>query len=286
MQTPWWRSDEYDVNIPYPMSFENFSGPAGPMLVRVHPNGTTERGWGEKSFGKWYTEDGYPGKLSVPQQRYAMSVGFRYGALDFAIVMRSMQMICIDIDGKNGGFEGVKNLGMLPPTAAETSKSGNGYHLFYLTTDDVWDPMLGYTKYRDRIGIEQGVDIRGLGCVYHTTPQRWNMRPVVELPQYHKDLLMKKNEEMKQQIEEIQNILNKGDTETLLMTQESLKSDLKKPIPVGRRNNTLYAIGSQMCLLKVPSWDVLVAERALGAGLDDSEVRKLLANIRKYAGSA
>ena len=64
---------------------------------------------------------------------------------------------------------------MLPPTLAETSKSGDGYHLFYLV-DEEWDDEKGYGLLGDRIGIEQGVDIRATGCVYHHPQQRWNDR--------------------------------------------------------------------------------------------------------------
>ena len=84
---------------------------------------------------------------------------------------------------------GLAALGILPPTLAETSKSGNGYHLFYLVSEDEWDPNAGFGMFGDRIGIEQGVDFRGTGCVYHYQSQRWNDRPLAELPDRIKDRL-------------------------------------------------------------------------------------------------
>lgn len=277
MSNPWWMTDTYNDDVPLPHTFEDHAGPNGVLLVIAHDNGSTERGWGEKSFRTKYADN-------RPARNMLIEKSFRWGGYNFAIVMRSVQMICIDIDGKNGGYDGARKLGMLPPTLAETSKSGDGYHLFYTVPEDEWDDDKGFALYKDRVGLEQGVDIRAVGCVYHTKTQRWNMRPPVELPQFHKDLLSKKNKEMEIQIEEIQKLLDAGDTEELMMLHESLKNDLKKPIPPGRRNNTLFAIGTQMYLAQMKDWGVMLAERALQVGLDDDEVVKLLSNIRKYGG--
>ena len=67
------------------------------------------------------------------------------------------------------------------------------------------------------------------------------------------------------------------------MMQDTLITDLNKPIPSGRRNTTLFAIGSQMYLGQVPGWKQLVHDRALALGLDLEEADKLLTNIEKYA---
>jgi hypothetical protein len=61
-----------------------------------------------------------------------------------------------------------------------------------------------------------------------------------------------------------------------------LVDDLAKPIPPGRRNTTLFAIGSKMFLAQIPNWDALVAKRADEVGLDSDETDKLLANIKRY----
>lgn len=65
--------------------------------------------------------------------------------------------------------------------------------------------------------------------------------------------------------------------------QDQLITDLNKPISSGKRNTTLFAIGSQMCLARVPGWEQLVHDRALAVGLDVDEADKLVSNIGKYA---
>ena len=67
------------------------------------------------------------------------------------------------------------------------------------------------------------------------------------------------------------------------MMQDQLIADLNKPIPAGRRNTSLFAIGSQMFLGQVPGWKQLVHDRALALGLDLDEADKLIANIERYA---
>lgn len=64
---------------------------------------------------------------------------------------------------------------------------------------------------------------------------------------------------------------------------DALITDLNKPIPAGRRNTTLFAIGSQMYMAQVPGWKQLVHARALVLGLGINESDKLIANIEKYA---
>src|SRR5690606_30401280 len=115
-----------------------------------------------------------------------------------AYVMRSVRLVAIDIDGKNGGLEHVTEIGALPLTMAERSKSGNGYHLFY-ETDDVWDVDEGFAQIPDQIGFVQGVDIRGTGCVYHFPAQRWNNRKVTKLPDWLRDQLLAKQQRMASQ---------------------------------------------------------------------------------------
>lgn len=67
------------------------------------------------------------------------------------------------------------------------------------------------------------------------------------------------------------------------MMQDQLITDLNKPIPPGRRNTSLFAIGSQMYLGRVPGWKQLVHNRAVALGLDIDEADKLIANIERYA---
>ena len=64
--------------------------------------------------------------------------------------------------------------------------------------------------------------------------------------------------------------------------QSALLDDLKKPIPAGRRNNTLFAIGSQLRTAGIESWEQLITDKATEVGLDDDEIDKLILNITRY----
>jgi hypothetical protein len=162
----WWkRSESYAFAAPVPDSFHEVSGPEGVAVVRAFEDGRTDSGWGlfnpkkpdNPGFMEHYTKRRFGTNRVLP--------GFLQDKWAFAFVMRSLNLICIDIDGKNGGLEHAIRLGPLPVTLAETSKSGDGYHLFYRTPSDRWDDQLGFAQYSDKIGIEQGVDIRAVGCV-------------------------------------------------------------------------------------------------------------------------
>lgn len=282
-EQPWWMTDSYTRAVALPDEIAQASGPRGVALVRTFPNGSTDKGWGLRptamspGFMKTYMANRFRGDTVL--------FGFESGRWDFAIVMRSVRLVCIDIDGKNDGFVGARKLGMLPHTLAETSKSGNGYHLFYSIPSDTWDPDEGFAKVGDRIGFEQGVDLRGTGCVYHYRQQRWNDRKIVPLPQHLQELLRKQKQRAAQQIEDIETLLNTGDDMEVLLMQDTLVSDLRKQIPPGKRNITLFAIGTKMKLAQVPNWGQLVHDRALEVGLDIEEADKLLNNITKYGGA-
>ena len=281
---PWWRADVYSLDEAVPDELWRYAGPRGVGLVRAWPNGKTDPGWGirptEKSLGfmKSYMAGRFRSDI--------VKAGFESGRWSFAFVMRSVRLVCIDIDGKNGGFTHAGQLGMLPYTLTETSKSGDGYHLIYATLDDEWDPDLGYAKYTDRIGLEQGVDLRAVGCVYHYPQQRWNGRPIAELPQHLKDRLLQHKERNAGSTGFIINVLETGDELEVAVMQDAILTDLNKPIPAGKRNTTLFAIGSQMFLAQVPNWANLVHDRALDVGLDLLEADKLIANITKYGSTA
>lgn len=281
MQTqPWWMTDEYFSVTPIPAEFEQHAGPHGIALVKAWQDGRTSRGWGlkptEKSpgFMKSYESNTFRSDI--------VTFGYESGRWSFAFVMRSLRMVCIDIDGKNGGLVEARKLGMLPYTLAETSKSGDGFHLFYLTSDDQWDSETGFAMFNDRIALEQGVDLRSVGCVYHYKQQRWNNRALAELPQHLKDRLNRDKQRSSGTTDEIIKILDAGDPTEVAMMHDTMITDLNKQIPAGRRNTTLFAIGSQMMQAQIPGWPRLVHDRALALGLDIEEADKLLHNIKKY----
>lgn len=276
---PWWRTDTYDDDTPVPDVVTSYAGPKGIALVKAWPSGVTQPGWGlvGKDGGEGFMPRYNRGEFNDRRVLF----GFNKQRWNFAIVMRSVRLVCIDIDGKNGGLEHAKRLGMLPVTLAETSKSGDGYHLFYVV-DEEWHEDKGYGLLSDRIGIEQGVDIRNTGCVYHHDTQRWNNRAPAPLPAYLHRLLKTKQDKRAARSASIVAVLDSQDEMEILMMHDALLTDLAKPIPAGKRNNTLFAIGQQMKTAQVPDWETKLADRATQVGLDADEVDKLVTNVTRY----
>lgn len=279
---PWWRTDTYDlsgVNDGPNMDDPSLWGPHGPALVELWEDGRTGKGWGlteDKGLGPGFLKR-YE-RLDFSPRRVLR--GYERNAWNFAWIMRGAKMLAVDIDGKNGGFEHASKLGFLPRTCAETSKSGNGYHLFYLTEDE-WSPTEGFGRYHDAIGIVQGVDIRDTGCIYHYRTQRWNSAPLAPLPDHLAAMLLSRKHNRELTRDNIAKTLELEGDEVAMLYDE-LETELKKPIKAGKRNNTLFAIGSKMCQAKVPDWEKKVLDRAAQVGLDDDEANKLITNITNY----
>lgn len=270
---PWWQRDDYEVTHPITADFTKVAGPKDLALVQAYEDGRTAPGWGREDFISGYNRGDFHQKRAL--------IAYAKRQQPFAIVMRSVQMVCIDIDGKNGGFEHAKKLGMLPYTLAETSKSGNGYHLFYLV-DDEWTKDYGFDGWSDHIGIVQGVDVRGIGCVYHYPTQRWNGREAVQLPQHLAQLMQDKKRKRQATAQAVAATIQTGDPLDMLMMHEELIADLNRPIADGKRNNTLFAIGQKMKLAQVKDWETHIMDRAVQIGLDDEEADKLVRNITNY----
>ena len=72
------------------------------------------------------------------------------------------------------------------------------------------------------------------------------------------------------------------DVMEFLMLQTTIQSRLDAPIPAGKRNNTLFAIGAEMKIAGITGWSEQVYNRAVQVGLADEEAAKLVANIDKY----
>jgi hypothetical protein len=241
----WFEDDTFDVDEPVPLELHELSGPKQVALVEVYRDGQrTSPGWGLTDregtptfMPKYLAGDFWAGvqeRAYWKQQR------------PFAFVMRSMRVICLDIDKHAGGadgFKGITELGELPPTLAETSKSGAGRHLFY-ELDEPWDDKEGFGHYADIIGLAPGVDMRAVGCVYHHSTQRWNNRPIAKIPD---ELKQKLDHRRHAKLARATAVATAGavdadDLEVLIMHDDLLKQ-LNKDIPSGKRNNTLFAIG-------------------------------------------
>lgn len=277
---PWWRTDNYDLaglNDGPDMARADLWGPHGPAVVPLFTHRETGEwltgpGWGRDTFMSRYN------KLEFSPRRLLYKYQEKQQA--FAWVMRGARIVCIDIDGKNGGFDHAAELGYLPPTVAEISLSGNGYHLFY-EVDDTWDPVEGFGKYRDIIGLVTGVDFRGTGCVFHKPAQRWNSAALAPLPDHLSTLLLQRKIRREKAAIEIAKTLELDPQEIAIM-QDELLTELAKPIPAGKRNQTLFAIGSQLMLAKVPDWEDKLTGRGTQLGLPTEELEKLVRNVTNY----
>jgi len=261
------------------------AGPKGLALVDVFSEGATTPGWGlsptEKhdGFMREYERGRFVARPRVKR--------FQEKASPFAFVMRSVNMLVLDIDrhlddGGADGFRGIKQLGIeLPETMAETSKSGAGRHLFY-RTNELWHPDRGYGAMADIIGLAPGVDLRIVGCVYHYPAQRWNTAPLADAPTELLDIIelhaARKAAHTTRAAAAGAGDLD--DTETLIM-HDQLITQLAQPIKAGKRNVTLYAIGRDMHLAAVPDWQDKIRARGDEIGLDAAEVEKIIANASK-----
>lgn len=275
--TEWWETDVYDVEAAIPPQLKELA-PYGPALVSVYNNGSTQPGWGGHDKGSGtFMENFRAGNFSHRTKVYQCEKNGK----PFAFVMRSFRALVVDIDGKNNGLMHVGKLGLLPPTLAEESKSGNGYHLFYSLNDE-WDEDEGFALLPDFVGIVEGVDIRATGCVYHHAHQRWNGRDIVPAPDHLVQRLTERVQSRRAATNQIIKIATEGDEMDIAMLHRELENDLAKPIQPGGRNNTLFAIGSKMLTAGHPDWDTLIRNRAEEVDLDVNETDKLISNISKY----
>jgi len=246
--------------------------PQSLSLTRVNPEDSkTQAGWGRRTFVQNY------GRRRFAPDRILDA--FVHEGLPFGIIMRSIPLICVDIDGKNGGIQASRILS-LPETLAERSKSGNGYHLFYRVPEAVWHSQYGYDEFGDANGIIPGVDIRATGIVYHYPQQRWNQLDPVALPNTLRKLLTQRKQMQESERERKQLTL---DPEDLAIAQEQALVSLAKAIPKGRRNQTLFAIGCEMYRLHMKDWRTLLIARGSQLGLEVYEVEQIIQNVKKYS---
>lgn len=267
------------------LPFVEEEGPHGVALVDVYDQGRTTPGWGlEPQGGKPGFMTNYAAKKFWPRPRLQ---ALKNDQKPYAIVMRSVNIIAVDIDRHlDGGADGFKAAARLdlPPTLAQTSKSGQGRHLFY-RTDETWDDQVGFGHWDDAIGLKPGIDVRTVGCIYHHATQRWGPWPLADLPDELHDLLeqRKARKEARHQMLTAAAAADINDEEALIM-HDALLQELNKPIDQGKRNITLFAIGSQMKTAGYPEWESEVERRADEVGLGAAETAKLVGNIEKYGG--
>lgn len=256
------------------------SWPLSLSLVHVYERTTEEgktevvttSGWSKKDFMTNYTEGKFAPKGYLRRFQYGRAFGF---------IMRALPLVCIDIDGKNNGLVAARVL-QLPPTLAERSKSGNGYHLFYRLPNASWDDQYGYAEYGDTNGLVPGVDVRGVGIVYHYPGQRWNTRAPALLSPGMTRLLDAREHSRK--VREENNLARRQealDPEDRVIFQEELLEQLARPLPSGMRNSGLYAWGCRADGI-LPTWEADLTARARQIDLDEDEITRIITNVRKY----
>lgn len=265
-----WFEDntQYMNDIPVPLQFhiETLS------LIRVYPNGKTQPGWGAKEFVDSLIRNAF-----APARAIKFYLKYKQ---PFAFVMRSLPVICVDIDGKNGGIKTAQIL-KLAPTLAERSRSLNGYHLFYKVYPSIWNTLRGYDEFPDITGLIPGVDIKGTGAVFHYPNQRWNDLDMALLPASLEKLLTSARDVKRHsRMSEGTKNLNQDD---LVIIHDELLQQLESRFTPGTRNNKLFAIGAQMYAAGYPSWDIALYDRGVEIGLDLTEITDMITNIEKYS---
>lgn len=240
-------------------------------LIRVYGSGKTQPGWGNKNFLTNLNKGAFdPTRALRLYEKYHQP---------FAFVMRSVPYVCVDVDGKNGGIE-TSNALRLTRTAAELSKSQSGYHIVYELPLSVWDPLYGYNQFPDFNGLIPGVDIRGVGAMFHFHNQRWNNLEPAPIPESLAKLIGKATEIRRlTRARKVKDM----DPEDLAIMHDEMKMKLLKPIPKGQRNATLYKLGARMCMANYPAWDVELMKRGEQLGLDEQELVEIIQHIERYA---
>lgn len=246
--------------------------PQSLALVRVNEDDQkTQSGWGRSLFARNHERSRF-----APTR--VLDEFVRFGS-PFGIVMRSLPMVCVDIDGKNGGIQASRIL-RLGPTLAERSKSGNGYHLFYRVPEAAWNPQYGYEEFSDANGILPGVDIRAVGIVYHYPQQRWNESDIAPVPNSLRRLLAQRKAEQDRERER-KAVPLEGDD--LAIAQEKTLERLAGKIMAGKRNQTLFAIGCDLRLYDVEDWEKLLIARGKLLGLDRAELVDIVRHVKRYS---
>ena len=264
----------YETNEQYKLddALAERQWPKSLALVRVNTEDSkTQAGWGRTRFAKNHERSRFdPDRVIDSFVREERPFGF---------VMRSLPMVCVDIDGKNGGIQASRIL-RLTPTLAERSKSGNGYHLFYRVPEAVWNPAYGYEEFNDANGILPGVDIRAVGIVYHYPQQRWNELDIASIPNSLRRLLAERKHSQERERARKAVPLDGDD---LAIAQEQTLERLAGSIPTGKRNQTLFAIGCDLRLYNVPDWPDLLIARGSQLGLPLGELKEVVRHVKRYS---
>ncbi|QKY80360.1 DNA primase/polymerase [Microbacterium phage Pabst] len=242
-------------------------------LVRLYPNGKTQAGWNAKEY-----MDNHKRGAFAP--RRALRFFNKYD-MPFGMLMRSVPLVGIDIDGKNGGIE-TSNALRLTRSLAETSRSGNGYHVIYSVPFTQWHDQRGYDELPDIIGLLPGVDIKGTGLLFHHSTQKWNNLQIAPLPQKLFELISGARDARRlRRLSRVDTF--DMDPDDLVIAHDQLKTELAGRFTPGGRNQKLFAIGSQMRAAAYENWEQALYDRGEQIGLDLDEVTSIIRNIEAYS---
>lgn len=272
MAQPWYEDNEQYVRPSIQgvhVELEQHAGPNGIAAVKVYGE-KTQPGWGHERFMRNYVRNFFDIDKITDGDPYAL-------------VMRSLRLLVVDIDGKNDGYKEASKLD-LPPTLAETSKSGNGHHLFYSYPDEWHEVCCGYAGQPDRIGMWPGIDIKSSGVVYHHPHQLWNNELIRPLSDDVWAQLQKRNVR-DSQLRITPSMAKDMNDEDLKFKRDVLLIELSQPRKDGR-DTSLWRIGASLLNLGVD--ETYMAEKILAAGLkwgvpEDTITNKIIPNIISYA---
>ena len=270
-----WFEDktQYTEDTPVPLEITEKYGDRLD-LARVYPNGKTQPGWNVKEYMENHDKGAF-------RPRRALRFFNKYN-MPFGMLMRSVPLLGVDIDGKNGGIE-TSNALRLPRTLAETSKSGDGFHCVYSIPFTQWHELRGYDELPDLIGLIPGVDIKGTGLLFHYPGQMWNTRPIVPLPEKLFGLISGARDARRLRRLSRPTSAETIDPDDLVIIHDQLKTELAGRYAIGGRNQKLFAIGAQMRTAGYPDWEQALYDRGEQIGLDLDEVTSIIQNIEAYA---
>jgi hypothetical protein len=274
IKTHWFECDDYTAGRYSPLLKEGIE-----VIACNQTNGIPV----EKGFG---VNDWKPGKFKATKEKVV--------GKDHALLMKSINVLCVDIDGKNGGMDNLHKLGYLPPTLAEISRSGTGYHLYYSLTDAQNSTFS--MDFAGKSALATGVDIKTQGLVFQAVAtskhQMYNARQLSLIPDSLANLV------------EL-NTIKKQKARVFFKSPQGLKELEKKrqaqpkdewdwsslgtpcsgyclsPIPQGMRNDSLYTFGLAKMANGETDWEKHMGHAARKSNIPNDELGVLVGQVKR-----
>ena len=225
------------------------------------------------------------GKWREPQFKPSIDPGL-LKRFQYALHMMDTPLLCVDIDRHNN--DGVATLAdwrerfsaALPPTLATRSKSGRGYHLFYLKPDDLHRDVIGLsTRPGARPRESTGIDIRAWGLVAFCTRETertivatTNGLTPVECPVWLAYLIRQNTPPPSRPAP--------SNTTGISPFRSGCPRDCASPVTEGQRNNEIHRWGFGLSFSYV-DWADHIRHRGRISGLDDREIERMITSIKQ-----